>query len=331
MDDAPGTKLEIFLLLAERRRRALPDSGEKTGDIEDFAGENDFPEKVFAALTAQSSAPNAEKLEHLRAAYEKKSAAEQQTWRQGVEDSLLAGGETFLDRRVHRSRVEAALEAETAAVAEIVRAGTSPESGSFPNRTPKTAAEPTMRRRRLEQYVRKRFADQFVRRENLAAATAFDDLDGAGLARLIRLAGVREVALACVRIDAVESVASFLRRFSAEDARAIAAQLNGLPKTAAERLSFAENFVQTALESQLKPASMLDLLGFRLIAITLCGATPERVRYSEQKLPLEVVPKLSETINAQRRLTPIAMRGEIGREIERLAETTAKTTEKVEP
>lgn len=320
MNAADDAKLEIFLLLAVRRKTSA--------DLFADSEKEDFSEKICAALAAQLSAPEAADFERRRNNYERLSDEEKERWQERVEAPFDAS-EFLLDPRIHGSHVDRALERETAAVREIICAGLPTEYRADAERKQEKTVAKSRAGTSLERFVRETFAGQFVARRDLPAPTAFDDLDGAQTARLIRLAGVREVALACVRITAVESVASFLRRFSAEDARAIAAQLNGLPKTADARLSFAENLVQTALEGELKPAAMLDLLGFRLIAIALAGAPPERVRYSEQKLPLEVEPKLSVTVETERRTTPVAMQREIGRQIEQLAVTVAKTGEKV--
>lgn len=340
MNDATAEKLEVFLLLALRRETLLnlpenaADKAEKeaendAGDTAENAAENDSADDVFSPLAAQLSAAEAEKFERLRADYGRKSDGEKANWETRVENSVRAGG-TFLDRNIHRSHIEAALLKETAPVEAIISAELPAEYGNRAARKPGNANIEKARRAddALGKTIREAFGAQFVSRRDLPAPTVFDDLSGAQTARLIRLAGVREVALACVRIDAVESVASFLRRFSAEDARAIAAQLSGLPPTSDERLLFAENLVQTALESGLKPSAMLDLLGFRLVGIALCAASPERVRYAEQKLPLEVVPKLSETIDEQCRKTPVAMQREIERQIESLAEIAARASEK---
>lgn len=316
MKEPSRKKLEVFLLLALNRRTLL-NSDENGENIET----DEFSEKIFSALSAQMSAPEAENFERMRRDYEKKSEAEKENWRNRVETAIGAD-ESFLDQNIHRSHIDAALRNETAAVGKVLAAGMPPEYQNRSTDKPKnTGDETTRNHRHLEKSVRETFARQFVARQNLPAPTAFDNLSGARLARLIRLAGIREVALACVRISAVESVASFLRRFSAEDARAIAAQLNALPKTSGERLSFAENLVQIALEQESKPSAMLDLLGFRLIGISLCAGTPERVRYTEQKLPLEVEPKLSDVIDAQCRKTPVGLQREVGRQIEQLAET----------
>lgn len=340
MNDATAAKLEVFLLLALRRETLLSspenaadkaendaenDAGDAAENAADDGADNDSADEIFSPLAAQLSAADAEKFERLRAEYGGKSDREKAKWRARVENSVRAA-ETFLDRNIHRSHIEAALLKETAPVEAIICAELPAE---YENRAARKQGIANIERARraddaLGKSIRRAFGAQFISKRNLPAPTVFDDLSGAQTARLIRLAGVREVALACVRIDAVESVASFLRRFSAEDARAIAAQLSGLPPTSDERLLFAENLVQTALESGLKPAAMLDLLGFRLVGIALCAAAPERVRYAEQKLPLEVVPKLSETIDEQCRQTPVAMQREIERQIESLAAIAAQ-------
>lgn len=324
MNDATRTKLEVFLLLALRRESVFS----STENIRDTA-ENDFSDEFFAAFKTHLPAPQLETLDRMRADYRKKSEAEKKKWQSRVASSV-GSDELFLDPHIHRSHIDDALRGETAAVAEIVHAGMPPDSRNRANQKRDAADRgKSPRRDSLEKHVRRTFAAQFVARRNLSAPTAFDNLSGAHLARLIRVAGVQEVASACVRIDAVEAVASFLRRFSAEDARAIAAQLSALPPTSSERLLFAENLVQAALELELKPSAMLDLLGLWLIGIALCAAPPERVRYTEQKLPLEVEPKLSVTVETQRRKTPIAMQREINRQVERLAETIAGADRKV--
>lgn len=326
MNDAPAEKLEVFLLLALRWESLLNSSK----NAAENAAEDDLSDEIFSPLTTQMPAAEAEKFERLRREYRRKSDKEKERWRNRVENSFGAA-ESFFDRNIHRSHIDAALLGEIARVREIISAGLPAEYRSRAAPKQENAGGEEARRAgdSLGKAVQRTFGAQFVSKRNLPAPTVFDDLSGAQTARLIRLAGVREVALACVRIDAVESVASFLRRFSAEDARAIAAQLSGLPQTSSERLLFAENLVQTALESGLKPAAMLDLLGFRLVGIALCAAAPERVRYAEQKLPLEVVPKLSETIDEQCRKTPVAMQREIERQIESLAEIAARTSEKI--
>lgn len=294
-------------------------------------------ENIFAVFSAQLSAPGAEKFERLRLEYENKSEAEREKWRARVKASV-GRDEPTIDESVHWSHVEAALEKETALVRKIVapavlsaqhkdRLKTSPAKTNDNRRQtsePNASDDADTAKAQFEKVVRRAFAAQFVAARDLPIAGTFDRLSGANLARLARLAGIREAAFACAGIESVETVGAFLRRFAPEHARAIAAQLSALPKTSDERLRFAENLVRAALEAEPnQPSAMLDWLGLRLIGILLCAQKPERIAYTEQKLPLVAAPRLSEIIAVQCRETPAEMRREIGTEIERLAGTIA--------
>lgn len=319
MKNESPKKTEIFLLLALRQAARL--------NLTAQDDETDSTENFFAELCEQLPAPEAKKIERLRLDYQNKSEEEKRKWREQTEN-FIGSDNRFLDGNIHQSHIEAALEKEIPAIRKIVSALPSAQRNRFNKIIGETKGEELPRPTLLEKTVCQTFAKQFVALRDLPAATAFDRLSGAQLARLIRLAGIREVALACVRITAVESVAAFLRRFSAEDARAIAAQLSGLPEPGDERLSFAESLVQTAMEIESKPSAMLDLLGIWLIGILLCDGAAQRTIYTAQKLPLEVAPKLSEMIETQCRQTPAELQREIGAEIERLSETVTKTIDK---
>lgn len=141
-----------------------------------------------------------------------------------------------------------------------------------------------------------------VRREFLSrfepppeAARPLDLLSGAGLARLVRVLGVRETAHACRGIEAVEAVASFLRRFEPEDFQAIRAHLYSPAEVSHARVRFAEEVVRDALPARAEPAAMLDLVGLRMLANSFRRkADSPRLRYAAQKLPVEAARLLSE-------------------------------------
>jgi hypothetical protein len=146
--------------------------------------------------------------------------------------------------------------------------------------------------------VRREFLSRFVSPADLTP-TPLELLTGAELARLVRLLGVRETAVACRGIEEVEAVASFLRRFAPEDARAIATHLRTLSEVDARRVAFAEQVVREALLGEPEPGAMLDRAGLRLLAITLAGdANRLRLRYTAQKLPFEAARWLEEAAAA---------------------------------
>ena len=282
--------------------------------------EDDFP-----ALAEQLDKADFEQFERLCLDFRDKSDKEKQKWLENIRESI--GTADFpIDSRVHHSRLEAILSGENLAIQKIIR-GVLPSPDRIGSEI--NSAKQSERKSRLprtgwlEKVVRQNFAARFVALRDLPEIKTFDLLSGAQLARLVRLAGIREVTFACARIESVESLGAFLRRFAPEDARAIAAQLNGLPKIADARVAFAEKMVENALEVHSQPSSaMLDWLGIRLVAIMLCGQTKPALRtvYAEQKLPLETEPTLTETIETQCRRTPDKLKLKIGAEIEALAE-----------
>jgi hypothetical protein len=147
--------------------------------------------------------------------------------------------------------------------------------------------------------VRCEFLSRFVSADELLARTPLELLSGAELARLVRLLGVRETAVACRGIEAVEAVASFLRRFAHEDARAVAAHMRSLAEVDARRVAFAEQVVREALLGEDDPRAMLDRAGLRLLAVALAGAENRlRLRYTAQKLPVEAARWLEESARA---------------------------------
>lgn len=312
-------RLEIFLALAHRF--AAPQNVSETDSAAAETFGDEAQPKVYAALSGYLTSAEATRFERLKANIQKKSEAEKSDWiKQTLEE--IGTDEQLIDDTVHQSHVVAASQKEPRGIRKIIEKGVFAAPILESNDSDRTRE--IEKATALEKTVRRAFAKQFVALRDLPQPTAFDRLSGAELARLIRLAGIREVALACVRIEAVESIAAFLRRFSAEDARAVAAQIANFPDQSEPRLAFAEQLVQTALEIEPQPSAMLDSLGIWLTGVLLCVGANNRVRYTIQKLPVEASGKLLEIIDEQCRRTPADLLSVIGKEIERLAETIAR-------
>lgn len=136
--------------------------------------------------------------------------------------------------------------------------------------------------------VRRVFLSNFITLADVERPAPLDFFSGAELARLVRLLGVRETALACRGIEAVEAVAAFLKRFAPEDARALAANIRTLTNVEPWRVAFAGQLVHEALRAEPEPGAMLDRVGLRLLASALSGrARRTSLRYAAQKLPVE--------------------------------------------
>ena len=316
-------KIEIFLLLAlkqKARRDSTAPPIENSENETNDAGKN-LTAEDFPALLEQLSAVDATELRERLGGYQNKSETEKDLWRENVEASIGAD-EQFIDDNVHRSHIENALQKEILPVRKIITDALSNAAAGAAQYLPD---QKNQKKYLLEKHVRRAFARQFVTLREIEKATAFDRLSGTQLARMIRLAGVHEVSTACLRIEAVEAVAAFIRNFPAEDARMIAAQLGAERQVSEERIAFAENLVHAAFEIEPNPSMMLDWLGIWLTGILLCQSPPARVRYTGQKLPLEFALGLPAMIEEKCRRTPPAMQQAIGAEIERLAVTVAET------
>lgn len=209
-----------------------------------------------------------------------------------------------LDEHVHPSHIVQALMDEPARVQELVvknlaaplAAAVAQELNFNLRATRQERTTPPAPE--IVSIIRRKFLSHFVIREDLREVTPLELLSGVELARLIRLLGVRETATACRGITAVEAVASFLRRFAPEDARAIATHVAALTEVAPRRVAFAEWLIQEALSVEPEPSAMLDRVGLRLLAITLAAGDDARLRYLAQKLPLEAARWLAEMAHA---------------------------------
>ena len=319
MPEARPSKTKIFLLLAleqkARRNPVLPEKENSEDEVN--APDESFSDADFPAFFEQFGADEAAQFRQLLSDFQNKTETERADWSARLKASI-GRDEPFLDENIHHSHIENALLTETPAIRKII-------SDAVNDGAAKNVSPPNGKRFLLEKQVRRVFASKFVSLNEIENATAFDRLSGSQLARLVRLAGVREVSTACLRIEAVEAVAAFIRNFPAEDARMIAAHLASVPEISEDRIAFAEKLVHAAFEIEPNPSAMLDWLGVRLTGILLCRNDDRRVRYTQQKLPHEFSSRLPIIIDENCRRTPPAMQREIAAEIERLAVTVTET------
>jgi hypothetical protein len=169
--------------------------------------------------------------------------------------------------------------------------------------------------------VRRVFLSHFVSPGSLRNPSPLESLTGVELARCVRLLGVRETAVACRGIERAEAVGSFLRRFSSENARAIAAHMATLVNLEPARVALAEGLVHEALEREPEPEAMLDRLGMRVLAAALAAreSPSQRAACVAQKLPVEAARALRRMVadccvNDERKVLRL-----IGREAESVA------------
>ncbi|HEX8150766.1 MAG TPA: hypothetical protein VF591_26515 [Pyrinomonadaceae bacterium] len=199
-----------------------------------------------------------------------------------------------LDEHLHHSHVAEALRGEPERVRRLVVAHLPPALGAACARALGMSVKEVEREGgarpspEVVAVVRRVFLSHFITLADVERPTPLDFFSGAELARLVRLLGVRETALACRGIAAVEAVAAFLKRFSPEDASAVALHLKSMTNVEPWRVALAGQHVQEALRAEPEPAAMLDRTGLRLLAAALSGrARRASLRYAAQKLPVE--------------------------------------------
>ena len=207
-----------------------------------------------------------------------------------------AHGAPPLDEHLHHSHVAEALRGEPERVRRLVGAPLPPALASACARAlrlPEDARGGDAGREgtpapEVVAVVRRVFLSHFITLADVERPTPLDFFSGAELARLVRLLGVRETALACRGIPAVEAVAAFLKRFAPEDARALAAHIRGLTEVDPPRVALASQHVHDALRAEPEPGAMLDRVGLRMLATALSGRSRRAsLRYAAQKLPVE--------------------------------------------
>ena len=279
------------------------------------------------------SPPDRDAAEALLRRFEKLSPADQSRWlasRLGRIRASTPEKNRRFEKDIHPSQIADALRHEPPRIQSLI-VGLLPSSqaepvaealglslGSEVNSSP-SMHQPTVTK--LADFVRRAFFAQFVSTTALNSPTPLDLLSGVELARLIRLLGVRETAIACKGIAAVETVTAFLKRFSAEDAHAIVFHLAALKAVKPERIVFAETVARKAINEESEVAStMLDRVGLALLAIVLDTCGTLRRRHTAQKLPLAAARELEELLNGSRTYCDHEMAHRIVAEAQSLAD-----------
>lgn len=210
-----------------------------------------------------------------------------------------------LDEQIHPSQIVAALNKEPKLIQSIilfclpkhlaektaVEVNISLQDLHKSNLLSNSDTEKAAFNQELLKVIRRAFMSNFVTIDMLHPVTNLDLLSGVEIVRLIHTLGIHEVALACRGINQIELVSSFLKRFSHDDMYTIANHIPSLVSVDLQRLEFAEMIVEKALEQ--KPDEMLDFIGISLLGIVLNRRNePERIRFTVQKLPIQIATML---------------------------------------
>ncbi|HKR13345.1 MAG TPA: hypothetical protein VJT15_14880 [Pyrinomonadaceae bacterium] len=278
-------RLETLIALALSKRWATENEASDESDL--------------ARMLAELNAADRKTALDLTQRFESLSPVEQSRWLASRVARIRASSperERRFTEDIHPSQIVDALRNEPPRIQALIvdalplhRAEVAGELGVSSDTAPLTG--------KIADVVRRSFFARFVPTAALNDHTALDLLSGVELARLIRLLGVRETAIACKGVTAVEAVTAFLKRFSAEDAHAIRFHLASLKTLAPERIGFAETVVRNAIDDGSIEASTLDQVGLTLLAMVLAESNRLRRRHTAQKLPLAASRQLDELLN----------------------------------
>jgi hypothetical protein len=255
----------------------------------------------LSRVVAELNEPDRKAVIDLAQRFERLSPAEQSRWLASRVGRIRASSperERRFEEDIHPSQIIDALRNESPRIQSLIveilplhRDAVAEALGVSP------ASPPQADNRKIADVVRRAFFAQFIPTAVLNDPMALDLLSGVELARLIRLLGVRETAIACKGVTAVEAVTAFLKRFSAEDAHAIRFHLASLKTLEPERVDFAETVVRNAINECSIEAATLDRVGLTLLAMVLAQSDQLRRRHTAQKLPLAASRQLDEFLN----------------------------------
>lgn len=348
-------RIEILLALALTFAKS-----QMTGTHEEIisTGETDTLWKALSELSTELNPSDQQALANRAEQCAKLTQNEQFQWVQRTLEQARANRKfAFLDEHTHPSHITIALREEpryiqllvlrslprsvaeaTAAALKLVLPSNSPHDralteglasdGPLVSDNHESLAADRAHTREIFVIVQRVFLSHFVTIDELRQPRDLDLLTRAELARLVWLLGVRETAIACRGIPAIEALAPFLRRFPAEDARAIASHIPNLTNIEPQRVAFAEQLINASLSLELAPKVVLNHIGMQMLAVSLGASDAQRWRFTAQKIPVEVAKELVEMIAHHRHHDKPEMIGRIAEEIEALAAKLRRETVK---
>jgi hypothetical protein len=295
------------------------------GHVEGGEGAGQDP---LAALGAVGEADRRAAASRL-ARYEALTAERRQSW---LKRRLVAAHgderQLRLDPQIDPTHVVEALRAEPPRVRSLIMLGLPErlrEAAARALNVPRPAPDPRAKAARdrthprVLEVVRRSVFRHFVSASQLREPTHFDLLPRAALARLIRLLGVRELALAFRGMSQIANIEPLWRRLPPEDYRVFADQMTSLEEIAPRRVAYAEEVVGEAFNFDPDPVAVPDHTGLRLLALALRSREQASIDYTAQKLPVGVADYLRELLSRPVSGGDAAMANALAAEVEQLA------------
>ncbi len=141
--------------------------------------------------------------------------------------------------------------------------------------------------------MRRKFLSNFTAFENIYKPNAIDKLSAKELEYFSRSVGIREIAIMCRGIATKENLAVFLKPFDENLTKEIAFKIKEFEEIEPERVVLSENFFGDIYAEGVNLENSPELLGLRLIALTLFRREKNAQQYSGQKLPLKIFDKFA--------------------------------------
>lgn len=153
----------------------------------------------------------------------------------------------------------------------------------------------------LRTFVFRQFVGRFTAFGDLAAPDELDRFNVDEMESFTRHLGLREIAIACRGIATKETLAAFLNRFDADDAREIVSYVTELDKIRPFWVAQADALVRKSWNAELPPATVVRKIGLKILAAGFILRDEQQLSYAAQKMPLREVNGWQRTVRASRR------------------------------
>jgi hypothetical protein len=256
--------------------------------------------QVFESLETENLASLRKKIEE----YEALSPEEKKHWQSRILKRIKTSG-ARLDKDVHYTQIAEVLKGEPIYIRNFILkhlpgAMVASVNSVFDSKSSNNQTEPARGvavHPNIEALLRQRFLSNFVVQEDLSEVKPLSLLSGKNLLLLLQQLGRDEIAIVCRGIKDIENLASFLRMFDPVDAQAIVERVATLRTIEKKRINKAESLVKEIWQSEINPSAIVQIIGIHKLAAALACKNDLSVRYTMQKLAVDLALKLHERVD----------------------------------
>lgn len=135
----------------------------------------------------------------------------------------------------------------------------------------------------IDELIKQEFLSNFVSFEDIYEPNEIDKIPIVEINKFILHLGLREVAVACRGINSKETLAAFLNSFNPDNTREIVQYLTELDKVKPFWVAKADEMVRDNWDPKSNPERVLELIGFKLLAIAYFRRDSIAKKYAYQK------------------------------------------------